>query len=67
MVLILEGPRYRTFLRCRRLSNGSFTDNGVVINPKTGFRATIASGLQLKTRRAAFHAGVGHARRVKAF
>jgi hypothetical protein len=67
MVLIIEGSRYRTFVRCRRLSNGSFTDSGVVTNPKTGFRTTIASTLQCRTRLAAFHAGVEHARRVKAF
>jgi hypothetical protein len=67
MVLIIEGSRYRTFLRCRRLSNGSFTDSGVVINPQTGFRTTIASTVQAKTRLAAFRAGVEHARRVKAF
>jgi hypothetical protein len=67
MVLVIEGSRYRTFVRCRRLSNGSFTDNCVVINPKTGFTTTIASGLQSRTRLAAFHAGVEHAKRVKAY
>lgn len=67
MKLILEGRRYRTILRCRKLANGLFTDRGVVINPKTGFSTMIASTLQSKTRLAAFRAGVEHAKRVKAF
>jgi hypothetical protein len=67
MIRVIDGSRYRTILRCRKLSNGFFTDRGIVVNPKTGFRTTIASGLQMKTRRAALRAGVEHARTVKAF
>jgi hypothetical protein len=67
MHVIIEGSRYHTLLLSRKLSDGSFTDKGVVVNPATGFRTTIASCAKHNSPRAALLAGIQFAKQVGAY